>query len=136
MMDAYAQRGGQRAWTLGGGSGRCSSSLDDPLACGGMDATDQHGMWNVLLVGDHVEQVMDAIAEVHICSSSPRIHGFIAFRSSSTERMRCTVGDPGIGFRLGDEPTGDLPIDPCDQQFPEQFTGDAHHIIAQIEFTW
>ncbi len=67
-----------------------------------MDGAHQHGMSDARHVGDDVEEMVDAVAEVYVGEARFSIHDGIPLGHLSPIRMRCTVHCAGIGFGLGD----------------------------------
>ena len=101
------------------------------LAVGGDDAADEHGVGNVLGVGDEVEQMVHSVAEIDVCDAALVVHHVVAVRASSPEGMRRAVGSALVRLRLVDDAAGELPVHPREQELADQVARQRHDIVRE-----
>src|SRR5579862_956993 len=90
-------------------------------------------MRHILLVRYHIEQVMNAIAEVQVRTSAPPIHYFSTPGPSSPEGMGSLVNHSSIGFRLNNPPGSSHATKICDQDLPQKLPGYLNDIVSPVE---
>jgi len=73
--------------------------------------TNENRMWYTLLVGHHIEKVMNTVAKIDLCRTARAIHGLSSLRPSITEGVARFVRDSGIRLSLGDDRLRQLAVD-------------------------
>lgn len=76
-----------------------------------MDRADEDGMGRPFGVGDDIEQVVHAVAEIDVGDAAALKHHFGALCAPSAKGVAGPIGDAGVGFGFDDDPAGEVAID-------------------------
>lgn len=90
-------------------------------------------MWHAFFVRHHIEQVMDAIAQVDVRGATGTVHRLGAFRSPIAISVTRLVGDACVSLGLGNDRLRQLAVDPCAKDFAQEITTDSDDIVPKIK---
>ncbi len=95
---------------------------------GRRDGPHQDGIGFAALVGNDIEQLMDAVAEINVSMSAGAKHDLGALRESVLVGMTGAVVLVGVGFGLANDAGRELPLPRCPKPLSDQVLGDLDNI--------
>lgn len=100
----------------------------------GFYGPNQYGMCHIFRSGHYIEQVVDAVTQVHIRPATFPEHYLGTRGSPVVPGMAGPVVGSAIGFCFGYDPRRALPVHFRHQYFTQKIAGNLHHIGTQIKF--
>jgi hypothetical protein len=98
----------------------------------GLKGAHQDGLGNIGVIGHHIEQVMDAVAQVYITASGALEHHGISVGFPAPIGM-ASAFRPGISLGFHDHSTGNNAINLCKKHLSEEFPGNLGYLSPLIK---
>ncbi len=95
--------------------------------------THEYGQWIVDLADDDIEEMVNAIAEIHVGAAACAKHRLGAIGALAAIGMAGTVGHTGVSLGLGDDGGSADTVETGAEHLAEQFTADFGDGVAAIE---